>query len=113
MVHPARPARFERATNGLEGRGVACDSEGLTGQSDQQGTNAAADPVEVLRALARGDAEAARAGGRELAQGVMEGRLVQLARAVLEGGTFVDSRVAELCDALLEERAATAARRTG
>jgi hypothetical protein len=42
---------------------------------------------------------------------VMAGRLVQLARAVLEGGTFVDGRIAELCDALLEE-AAAAARRT-
>lgn len=111
--NPARPARFERATNGLEGRVQAHEIQGLTGANDQQGTNP--DAVEILRALARGDAQTARAGGRELAERVMGSRLVRLARQVLEGGPFIDARIVELCGAVLdqEDEAAGPARRTG
>jgi hypothetical protein len=75
-------------------------------------TDAPVDAVEVLRALAAGDAEVARAGGRRLAAQVMSGRLVHLAQQVLEGGTFIDARIAELCDAVLAQQAASAGRKS-
>jgi integrase len=69
-----------------------------------------ADPVEVLRAIARGDAQAAQAGGRQLAEQVLDGkagRLARLAHQVLEGGPFMHARLIELCELLDDEAAAT------
>lgn len=61
----------------------------------------AANPVEVLRALAQGDADAARAGGRALAERVLASDVVRLAVEVLRGGPFEDQRIAELCEVVL------------
>lgn len=66
------------------------------------GNQRQADPVEVLRALARGDGEAARAGGRALAEQVLASAVVVAAVEVLRGGEHVDRRIAELCERVLE-----------
>ena len=52
--------------------------------------------------MARGDAEAAREGGRELAELLAGTPLMRLVLEVLEGGEFLDMRIAELCEALLD-----------
>ena len=111
LENPARPARFERATNGLEERTNTSFFGALAGNDNQEGT-ARTTPVDVLRALARGDAARAREGGRELAEQLLGSRLVRLAQQVVEGGPHVDARIVELCEAMLDE-AAAAARRTG
>jgi integrase len=75
---------------------------------------ACADAVGVLRALVRGDADAARAGGRALALQVLSTPAVRAALEVLRGGEFIDNRIAELCELVLDagDVVATAARRS-
>jgi integrase len=107
----ARPARFERATNGLEGRLNAPCFAGLPVEHVQP-VNDHVDPDEVLHAMARGDGAAARAGGLALADRVLGSELVRLAQAVLEGGPFMDRRIIELCYALRAQAAGDAAKRT-
>lgn len=71
----------------------------------------AADPVAVLHAVARGDAETARTMGHALALQVVGSEAVRLAFDVLRGGEFVDARIVELCEVVLGAEGGAAVKR--
>jgi hypothetical protein len=110
MISPARPAGFEPATCGFEGRR---QTEGTSRTYPLCDPNLILfnEAVELLKLAKDGKGvEAARAA--RFARGVLEGtELGRPALAVLDGGLFAGARLVELAEAIVREAAAVARRR--
>ena len=76
--------------------------ESLCWKAQFGSTRVAPNPIDVLRAMRADKAGEARDGGLALAEAVMSGRVVRIAEGVLEGGEFMDYRIAELSQFMIE-----------